>query len=431
MFNWHIPFTTIVCSFLFALICLPDHAWAQQEANYDEGRVPQYTLPNLLRSTDGNPITNAEDWKAQRYVWMNLLREEMYGEFPGDELQVKFILQSSDLVFENSARRKQVVMNVSNGLDEVDIDVLLYLPTTSAAPVPLFMGLNFYGNHTIHPDEGITIPRSWSRNNEAFGITNNRPTAASRGLRASRWPVDTMLAAGFGLATMYYGDIDPDYDDDFENGIHGLLADQVDKANLSSISAWAWALSKLMDLMEQDHMIDHEKIALIGHSRLGKTSLWAGAEDERFAIVISNNSGCGGAALSRRQFGETVNRINHSFPHWFNNRFNAYNNLEHELPFDQHTLLAAIAPRPLYVASALDDQWADPKGEFLALRAAGTVYDMLGLPSLSNQTMPEPDQPVSTSCNGYHLRSGKHDLTLYDWKQYIEFAKNHYANSEK
>jgi hypothetical protein len=229
---------------------------------------------------------------------------------------------------------------------------------------------------------------------------------------------------------MYYGDIDPDYHDDFKNGIHGMMDEKRDSASWASISAWAWGLSRAMDYFEKDADIDQQKVAVMGHSRLGKTSLWAGARDERFALVVSNNSGCGGAALSIRAHGETVSRINHSFPHWFAAKFSDYNDQETELPLDQHMLMALMAPRPLYVASAQEDDWADPRGEFLSLYHGSAAYAFYGEEPLSDLSMPELNQPVKAGRVAYHIRTGKHDVTRYDWEQYLDFADRHLKPGE-
>ncbi|MFW5760737.1 MAG: acetylxylan esterase, partial [Cyclobacteriaceae bacterium] len=301
------------------------------------------------------------------------------------------------------------------------------------APVPVFLGLNFYGNHTISADTFININQGWIRNNDDFGVVNNRATEKSRGVRVNRWPLQMIIDAGYGLATIYYGDLDPDKTNpiDWEDGIHPLFARQgqaePDSNQFGAIGAWSWGLSRAVDYFETDDDIDNNHIALMGHSRLGKAALWAGAYDDRFSLVISNNSGCGGAALSRRQFGETIWRINNSFPHWFCKNFHTYNNNESALPVDQHMLLALIAPRPLYVASAEEDKWADPKGEFLSAFHASKVYELYGKRGLADDNMPAINQPLQDGSVAYHIRSGGHDVTDYDWEQYLKFASGQWG----
>ena len=411
---------------LLGFVC-GNYVHAADEFNYDEAKVPRYELPDPLVDPDGVKVDSADAWNnSARAKWMKVVSDEVYGHAPTESAKMSVVDSSSKVMGE--AKRKQAVIRCQRNGKSIDMHLLMYLPAKTEGPVKVFVGLNFRGNHTITDQTDIPIPTSWVRNDKKTGVTDHRANEASRGVASSRWPVDAILARGYGLATVYYGDIDPDFHDGFENGIHALYSD-VPRTDSSwgSISAWSWGLSRVMDYFEQDDDIDATKVSLMGHSRLGKTSLWGGATDQRFALIVSNDSGCGGAAISRRRFGETVKRINTSFPHWFCDNYKKYNDREDTCPVDQHTLVALIAPRPVLICSAQNDRWADPKGEFLSGKGADGVYRLLGTDGMAADAWPDVNTPIMSRI-GYHMRPGGHDVKLQDWNVYMDFADKHLGN---
>jgi len=428
--------TLLGLGILFASVCLvlmPATGAEPFKPNYDEAKVPKYTLPDPLLLANGGKVTDAKTWQTKRRPEiLELFRTHVYGHSPVRPANMSFEVTSLERnALGGLATRKEVSVYFTGKKDGPKMDILIYLPNNAKKPAPAFLGLNFGGNHAVHSDSGITLSRQWMRDSKEAGVVNNRATEASRGKEASRWQVEKVLQRGYALATIYYGDVEPDFADGWTLGVRAALSSKGDKTEFAAddwgaIGAWAWGLSRALDYLETDKDIDAKHVAVIGHSRLGKTALWAGAEDERFAIVISNDSGEGGAALSRRQFGETVERINNSFPHWFCGNFKKYNLKEADLPVDQHQLIALVAPRPVYVASAEEDQWADPRGEFLSAKHAEPVYELLGKKGLGVDDMPPVNLPVGDTI-GYHIRTGKHDVTEYDWDQYLKFADRHFG----
>ncbi|MBR1575809.1 MAG: DUF4886 domain-containing protein [Bacteroidales bacterium] len=382
--------------------------WKPDYINTDPSKVPDYTLPDALTMQDGRPVQTAAQWFGQRRPeLLELFETEMFGKAPGRLEGTKWEMLEEGPALGGLARRKQVrIIFPRRGCY---FTVLIYLPAQAKGPIPVFMGLNFEGNATVQPDPAILYPDPWR--SDGYGIYVEQP----RGTQSSRWPVDEIVRRGYGLVTFHNAEIDPDFDDGFDNGVTPLIYREgqnfPEPDQWGTLSAWAWGMSRVLDYLEEDPDVDAARVAAIGHSRLGKTALLAAARDERFAMAISNDSGCGGAALSRRRYGETIRFITGNFPHWFCGNFFQYVDHEDALPFDQHEFLALIAPRPLYVASAEDDSWTDPVGERLAFQGAQAVYDFLGL---------------DRSLTEYHIREGAHELTREDWLRYLDFADKHF-----
>lgn len=382
--------------------------------NYDESKIPAYTLPDLLLTDKGKRITTAAEWEQSRRPHiLKMFTENVYGPIPARTSALHFkVIETDSTALGNTAIRKQVRIYFLEGENGPFMNVLLYLPKTKKS-VPVFVGLNFNGNHTVNGDKAI-IPAQYQKGPDA---------ETERGNQSGRWQAEMIVSRGYGIATAHYFDLEPDDKEGWKRGIRSSLAKALNRKpeEWSAIGAWSWGLSRIQDYLETDPAVNAQKTILIGHSRLGKTALWAGANDKRFTKVISNNSGEGGAALSKRLFGETILNLNTSFPHWFINKYKSYNNNAASLPVDQHMLLALIAPRPLYVASAEEDQWADPKGEYLATKNALPAYKLYGVNVAGIDEMPAINVSGGNIVR-YHIRSGKHDVTEFDWKQYLNFA---------
>lgn len=400
--------------------------------NSDESKVLPYTLPDPLILNDGRPVRDAAEWRTKRRAeLLDIFAREIYGRTPsgrppGMHWEVTAVDRAA---LGGKAVRKEITVWFSANKDGPRMHLLVYQPPGDAgahAPWPAFLGLNYYGNASVNADPGIAQSTAWMRDSAPQKTVKNRATEGTRGSHASRWNVESVVARGYATATLYYGDLSEDRNEGLTRDVGALFntasVNERKPDEWGAIGIWAWGLSRALDCLASDPEIDGKRVAVHGHSRLGKAALWAGAQDERFAYVISNNSGCGGAALNKRNFGETVERINQGFPYWFSRNFRNYNAREDALPVDQHELIALIAPRAVHVASAVEDTWADPRGEFLAAKHAGPVYALFGRNGLGNADWPAVDQPLFGDAIAYHNRTGGHDITAYDWARYMDFA---------
>lgn len=411
--------------FFVVLFCMTLYTSSLKAQNYNEEQVPTYTLPNPLLSSNGSLVQDTHKWeKEQRPYLMSLLSEHVYGYLPTQKVKATYkLLQTNPSCLNGKATMQQVLFTFTTEQKSHQALLLVYIPNERKGRVPVFVSYNFKGNHTVSMDEEILYSPYFKQ------FTDPSNSQLTRGQKISRWSLPLIIESGYAVATMCYMDIYPDHKEGEAESVLTLFPSNTSKNRGQALAAWAWGSSRIADWLQKQPWVDTEKLAIMGHSRLGKAALWAGAQDTRFKVVISNNSGCGGAALSRREFGETVNKINSSFPHWFCPNFHPYGTNVNALPIDQHTLLSMMAPRYLYVASAEDDKWADPRGEYLSAYQASSVYTLYGLIGLQTPAMPKVNQPVMNNI-GYHIRTGKHDVTEYDWKCYIEFCNKAFGLME-
>ncbi|WP_246150867.1 glucuronyl esterase domain-containing protein [Adhaeribacter aerolatus] len=373
-----------------------------QAQNYDEAKVPAYTLPDVLKTSDGQLVKNKPDWeKKRRPEVLTLFENNIYGQMPKtfDNLTYKVTNEVKDAM-NGKAHLKEVTITVTKGNKSADIHLVLFTPNHVKKPVPAFLLINNRGKENTDP---------------------------TRATKSEFWPAETVIESGYAVAAFHVSDGAPDNKNTYQDGILRLYPEQLETDNgMKAIGAWAWTASRVLDYFQKDKNIDAKKVFVVGHSRGGKAALWAGVQDQRFAMVFSNCSGNTGAALARRRFGETITRINTSFPHWFTNNYKKYNDNEAALPVDQHMLIALIAPRPVYATNATKDLWADPKGTYLSLINAQPVYALYKKPSGLSPEPPAINTAIINSILGYHNREGIHNLTTFDWQNFIRFANYHY-----
>ena len=386
-------------------------------------------LPDPLVLQSGKKVTTPREWQELRRPELKaLFQHYMYGHMPADEPELRGrVLFEEARALGGKATLREVGLALGSAADAPVVHVLLITPNKKAGPAPVFLGLNFAGNHAVVDDERVRVPTSWIYPGQP-GVVNNKASAAGRGKQADVWNPEMIIDRGYALATVYNGDLDPDRADR-RGGVRPYLAARKESAapgaETATIAAWAWGLRQVVNYLTRDvKEVDPKRIIVVGHSRLGKTALLAGACDDRIAMAIPSQAGCGGTAPSRGQVGESVKQINDRFPHWFCGNFKQFNDHPDRLPFDQHELVALMAPRPVLLSNAVEDAWANPAGQFEVLKAAEPVYKLLGAGGVEVATLPEPGR-LLTSRLGYFIRPGKHSMTAVDWKAFLDFADHH------
>jgi len=407
--------------------------------NNVESAVKPYTELDPLTFANGKPVTR-KMWPARRAEILHLFEQNVFGRTPASaqHLPVRFHLEErNDHALDGRAIREQVTIYFSDKFEGGPrMHMLIYLPAHREGKIPIVLGLSFAGNQTIIDDPAIKLNPTWTRPPKSKELPHlETPAESTRGAQTQQWQVEKILARGYGIATIYYGDLDPDYKDAISLGIRPLFYAHDQTApkpdDWGALGVWAWGLSRGLDYLQTNAEIDSAHVAVTGHSRLGKAADWAAAQDTRFAAVLSTESGKGGQSLSRRVYGETVAHLQQSFSYWFCESYAKWVDHDTEIPADGNLLTSLMAPRPLYIASAEGDQWSDPKGEFMSAVSASRVYQLLGKPGVSTTTMPEIDQPTDPKrFVAYHVRTGKHDVTGYDWDQYLNFLDAHFGSGK-
>jgi hypothetical protein len=386
-------------SLLILFFFLTINLMAQNPANYDESKVPDLILPDPFVSLKGNPIHTVEDWEnIRRPEILRLFKENVYGQIPSDFDEISFSeVKDKQNLFPEIAIFKEIDIIVKRNGKSHTMRLNVYIPKKGTGPYPVFTLINHRDNEPM--DELI---------------------------ETGFWPVKDLIEKGYATASFDVETVAPDDPERFSSGIlTSLYPEQMEqKDGMRALAAWGWGAMRAMDYFEKDPIIDADKAVLVGHSRGGKAALWASANDTRWAVTVSNESGCGGAALSRRKFGETVQVINTAFPFWFTDNFKSFNGKEELLPLDQHMLVSLIAPQAIYFASAREDRWADPKGEYLSIKLGSRIYPLIyGKEVNFPMDFEELKEPVIQPYAGYHIREGEHDLTLEDWKIFMDFVE--------
>lgn len=375
-----------------------------------------HALPDPLTMADGTPVTTAQQWLTQRKPELRaLFAEHMYGQAPPAPTNLTATERASDPDYLGGLATVREIVLRFGPAGAPPINLLVATPNARRGPAPCFVGINFCGNHTICGSPAVAVPTAWVPARSP-GASGNAATERGRMGEWQTFPIELIVRRGYGLACFYVGDIDPDRNDSTD-GIQPYFPG----ATWGTIAAWAWGISRAVDYLVTDPEIDAGRLAVVGHSRNGKTALVAAAYDDRLALAIPCQAGCGGTAPNRGKVGESVKRINTVFPHWFAARFKEYNDAPEKLPFDQHELIALCAPRPVLLPNAAEDLWANPVGQFEMLQAADKVYRLLGVDGLAARVVPPLGKLVDSRL-GYFIRAGKHAMDLRDWPAFLDYA---------
>lgn len=404
----------------------PDEAVANIPVNYTEAKVGTYTLPDPLTMASGEKVTDARAWRERRRPEiLRLVEENQFGRAPARPADMTFdVFDKGTPAYDGKAVRKQVTIYFSKDKSDHYVDLLVYLPAKVTGPVPLLLQIGWGPNNIAVTDKGVKVGRAWNAKTKTrTPATEGRPLGGPLN-------VVQLVDRGYGVATFNYSDIDPDSLDSLAHGIrarylkNGQNEPGVDE--WGSISAWAWGISRIVDYFETDAQIDAKRIGLTGASRLGKTSLWAGARDERIALVIASVSGEGGAALSRRNYGETIAHLvaPTRFPYQFARNYSKWAARPNDAPYDAHFIVSLLAPRPLLLQTGYTDKWSDPYGEFLAARAATPVYELLGKQGIDKPSQPRLGEPMMNDL-GYLMHDGGHGVIAADWPVFLDFMDRH------
>jgi hypothetical protein len=398
----------------------------------------QKSLPDPLVMLDGRKVTTREMWFAERRPELiRLFQDYMYGQLPPRPVSLSSIVQRVDsAAFGGKATLSEVTLKFERPVAP-PIHLMLIVPNKPAKKAPVVLAINYFGNHTLVRDPKVRLADNWMPE-RGTGVVENRATEASRGTWVDIWRIEEVIDRGYAVATFYNGDLDPDTPD--QRGLQKFFRHEDAADDCGSIAAWAWGLQRAVDYLVTASGIDPRRIIVTGHSRLGKAALLAAAFDERIALAIPHQAGCGGSAPSRARIAigqpyntldtdrtkppETVADINDRFPHWFNLRFKEFNHQPERLPFDQNCLVALCAPRPVLFTNGRADTWINPAGQFEVLRGAAPVYRLLGVGDFNAESLPA-DGELMGGTLGYYLRPGGHSLLKEDWKVFLDFADKH------